>query len=58
MPAFGGRIPEYQVWQITAYVRSLSGLARMNAAPGRSDHMNVRPAENSMRRPRDVVAPP
>jgi cytochrome c oxidase cbb3-type subunit 3 len=26
MPAFGGRVPEQQVWQIAAYVRSLSGL--------------------------------
>ena len=25
MPAFGGRIPDEQVWQIVAYVRSMSG---------------------------------
>ena len=25
MPSFGGRIPEQQVWQLVAYVRSLSG---------------------------------
>lgn len=26
MPAFGGRIPEYQIWRIAAYVRSLGKL--------------------------------
>jgi mono/diheme cytochrome c family protein len=26
MPAFGGRVPEEQLWRIVAYVRSLSGL--------------------------------
>ena len=25
MPTWGGRIPENQIWQIVAYVRSLSG---------------------------------
>jgi len=37
MPSFKGRIPEDQVWQIVAYVRSMSGLAATNAAPSRSD---------------------
>jgi cytochrome c oxidase cbb3-type subunit 3 len=27
MPAWGGRIPEYQIWQLVSYVRSLSGQA-------------------------------
>lgn len=33
MPAFGGRIPERQVWQIVAYVRSLSGLHKDEEPP-------------------------
>src|SRR3954469_21329748 len=37
MPAFGGRIPDDQVWQLVAYVRSMSGLVRSDVAPGRSD---------------------
>jgi cytochrome c oxidase cbb3-type subunit 3 len=37
MPAFGGRIPDNQIWQLVAYVRSMSGLVRADAAPGRSD---------------------
>jgi cytochrome c oxidase cbb3-type subunit 3 len=28
MPTFGGRIPEYQIWQIVAFVRSMSDLSR------------------------------
>lgn len=37
MPAWGGRIPEYQIWQIVAYVRSLSGQQPRSATPARSD---------------------
>src|SRR5215213_4697106 len=37
MPAYRGRIPDAQVWQLVAYVRSVSGLASKSAAPGRSD---------------------
>jgi cytochrome c oxidase cbb3-type subunit 3 len=33
MPAFGGRIPERQLWQIVAYVRSLSGLNKDEDTP-------------------------
>lgn len=47
MPSFGGRIPEYQVWQIAAYVRSLSGLAAKDAAPGRNDDINAGRPEHS-----------
>ena len=38
----GGKLPHDQVWQLVAYVRSLSGLVRRNAASGRSDHMHVK----------------
>jgi cytochrome c oxidase cbb3-type subunit III len=47
MPSFRNRIPEYQVWQITAYVRSMSGLLPKDVAPSRSDGMSVKPAESS-----------
>ena len=33
MPAFGGRIAASQAWQLTAYVRSLSGWIRKDVAP-------------------------
>lgn len=48
MPSFRGRIPDFQVWELVAYVRSLSGLANPNAAPGRTDHMKAEPPQNSM----------
>jgi cytochrome c oxidase cbb3-type subunit 3 len=48
MPAFRERIVEPQVWQIVAYVRSMSGLASKNAAPGRLDHIQDNPPENSV----------
>jgi cytochrome c oxidase cbb3-type subunit 3 len=47
MPAFGGKIVSDQVWQIVAYVRSMSGLLRKDVAPGRTDDMQVRPQEQS-----------
>ncbi|HET7435453.1 MAG TPA: cytochrome c [Thermoanaerobaculia bacterium] len=47
MPSFGGKIPDYQIWEIAAYVRSLSGLAPTPAAPSRDDHMITRVAPQS-----------
>ena len=47
MPSFGGRVPDYQVWQLAAYVRSMAGYARKDAAPGRDDHMRGKPPEHS-----------
>jgi cytochrome c oxidase cbb3-type subunit 3 len=48
MPSYRGKIVDYQLWQIVAYVRSLSGQASSQAAPGRSDQMQSKPPENSM----------
>jgi cytochrome c oxidase cbb3-type subunit III len=48
MPSYRGRIPDQQVWQLAAYVRSLSGLAPRDAAPGRSDALAARSAENAL----------
>jgi cytochrome c oxidase cbb3-type subunit 3 len=45
MPAFGGRITDDQIWQLVAYVRSLSGLVRADTASGRADHMRVKESE-------------
>jgi cytochrome c oxidase cbb3-type subunit 3 len=44
MPSWGGRIPEYQVWQIVAYVRSLAGQEPSAATPARSDHLERKTA--------------
>jgi cytochrome c oxidase cbb3-type subunit III len=43
MPSWGGKIPEYQVWQLVAYVRSLSNLEPKSATPTRSDAIQVNP---------------
>jgi len=47
MPSFRGKIPDYQIWELAAYVRSLSGLAPKDAAPSRSDHMSGPAPENA-----------
>ena len=45
MPTFKYRLSNQQIWQLTAYVRSLSGLLPKGARSGRTDHMQVKPAE-------------
>ena len=47
MPSFAGKIPEAQIWQLVAYVRSMSGLLRSDVAPSRSDTMQAAGAENA-----------
>jgi cytochrome c oxidase cbb3-type subunit 3 len=39
MPSFRDRIPEQQVWQLVAYVRSMSGQLRSDVLPGRNDEL-------------------
>ena len=50
MPSFRGRIPSEQVWQLVAYVRSMSGQSSKAAAPSRSDSLAVTPPENQRTR--------
>lgn len=50
MPSFRGRIPEEQVWQIAAYVRSMPRHIRKDVAPGRRDAMQS--GESPARTPR------
>jgi len=54
MPAFGGRIPEKEVWQLVAYVRSMSGLVSSQAAPNRDDAMQAKKPESEVQRQRPV----
>jgi cytochrome c oxidase cbb3-type subunit 3 len=58
MPAFGGRIPDVQVWELVAYVRSMSGQARFDVRPTRSDHMRVKESEQARRPERPVTTAP
>jgi cytochrome c oxidase cbb3-type subunit 3 len=48
MPSFRGKIPEYQVWQLVAFVQSLSGDVPKDAASGRADEMQVRKQEQAL----------
>ena len=47
MPSFRGKVPDFQVWQLAAYVRSMSGQVPKDAAPARPDHLQGKPPENS-----------
>src|SRR5438067_1778825 len=47
MPSFAGKIPDYQVWELVAYVRSLSGQLPSTIAPSRSDEMPVAKSEQA-----------
>ena len=53
MPSFRGRIPDQQIWQISAYVRSMGRNVRMDIAPSRNDDMHPRASEN-----RQPLTPP
>ena len=60
MPAFGPRIATSQVWQLAAYVRSMSGLLRKDVAPARADAMQARAQEQATteQRPVESTTPP
>jgi cytochrome c oxidase cbb3-type subunit 3 len=58
MPAFGDRLGDPQIWQLVAYVRSLSGLLRKDVRPGRADSMAARPAPVATTPGVPVVVPP
>jgi cytochrome c oxidase cbb3-type subunit 3 len=47
MPSFRGKIPTQQVWQLVAYVRSMSGQLSKDASPSRSDHLFTKKSEQS-----------
>ena len=48
MPSFRGMLTADQVWQLAAYVRSLSGQTRKDAVPGRVDAMSSIPPPSEM----------
>jgi cytochrome c oxidase cbb3-type subunit 3 len=47
MPAFRQKIPDYQIWELSAFVRSMGGLVPKDAAPGRDDHLSGKRPESS-----------
>jgi cytochrome c oxidase cbb3-type subunit 3 len=55
MPSFAGKLPDYQIWQLAAYVRSLGAQANRNAAPGRNDDLHASTPENSSKSQKPVT---
>jgi cytochrome c oxidase cbb3-type subunit III len=45
MPAWGEKLSNQQVWQLVAYVRTLSGMQRLDVRPSRSDAMLEKESE-------------
>ena len=60
MPSFRGKIPDYQVWELVAFVRSMGGLGTSGGSPGRSDQMAGATPPNTMpaQTPINSSAPP
>jgi cytochrome c oxidase cbb3-type subunit 3 len=59
MPSFAGKIPDAQVWEIVAYVRSMSGQLSSNTSPSRSEDMGLGSPENSRTREKPIkITPP
>jgi cytochrome c oxidase cbb3-type subunit 3 len=46
MPAFGQHVPEDQIWQLVAYVRSMSGQLSESVASSRSDTLQAGKGES------------
>jgi cytochrome c oxidase cbb3-type subunit 3 len=44
MPTWRSRLTDQQIWELVAYIRSLSGLTPKGARPNRTDHMMVKPS--------------
>lgn len=48
MPSWRGKITDEQIWELAAYVLSMSGNVTSDVAPGRNDDFAAKPAENVM----------
>jgi cytochrome c oxidase cbb3-type subunit 3 len=58
MPSFRNRIAPSQLWELVAYVRSLSGQGGKAARPNRSDEMEVRSSEAQTTTQKPVLVAP
>lgn len=50
MPSWKGKLTEQQVWQLAAYVRSLSGQVPKDAISARADEMSNTPPQTQVKR--------
>ena len=52
MPSWKAKLTDKQIWQLAAYVRSLSGQVRKDAVSARADTMsNTPPQTQTIRKP-------
>jgi cytochrome c oxidase cbb3-type subunit 3 len=60
MPAFRGKISNYQVWKLVAYVRALGGLQGKAIRTTRDDHMMFKESEQARSKghPEPTFVPP
>jgi len=49
MPAWRNKISDQQVWEVVAYIQSMSGQESIDVLPSRSDHMRYSTPENARR---------
>ena len=59
MPSFRGKVPDFQIWRLAAYVRSMSGQVPKDVAPGRGDEITTKKPEQFTPRktPKDSSLP-
>jgi cytochrome c oxidase cbb3-type subunit 3 len=50
MPAWRGKLTDQQIWQLAAYVRTLSGQAPKDAVSARADELSNTPPQTQMKR--------
>ena len=50
MPAWRGRLTDDQIWQLSAYVRTLSGQERKDAVSARADEVSNTPPQTQTKR--------
>jgi cytochrome c oxidase cbb3-type subunit 3 len=50
MPAWRGRLTEQQVWQLAAYVRTLSGQEPKDAVSARADEVSNTPPQTQVKK--------
>lgn len=61
MPSFGGRIPDQDIWELVAYVRSLSALTPSGTRGARTDNMMMKPGSQTLmkaEKPKPSSVPP
>ena len=51
MPSWGGKIPEYQIWELVAFIGSMNNEQPQSATPPRTDMLEKNPQTIQNKRP-------